>query len=110
MSKFKRKKNQIGTDSYGLPIYHPDKYHHSSSTLKQYVICCHTCKEHGPWQHKMVPDMECHLSKFSIDYVPCENCITFGLSTTREEKVAMMTDKQKAIIKAWEKMQKERKK
>ena len=48
----------------------------------------------------MTPNMECKLELYS----PCEDAITFGLSTTREEKIKMMTKSQQAIIKAWEKL------
>lgn len=109
MSKFKRKKNQIGVDKFGLPIYKREKYHHSSATLEQYVICDHTCKEHGRWSHKIVPNLECKLSALCLDYVPCEECVTFGLNVTREEKVKLMSKSQQALIKAWQKIQQENK-
>ena len=136
MSKFKRKKNQIGVDKFGLTIYKRDlctcvheasqhnlkgkcsiedcsckgAYHHSSATLEQYVICDgHICEVHGKWSHKMVPNMECKLSVLNLDYVPCEECITFGLNVTREEKIKMMSKSQQNIIEAWKKLKENKK-
>ena len=101
MSKFKRKKNEIGVDKQGNPIYRRERYHHSSACLETFSICEHHCMHCSKkWSHKMTPNMECKLELYS----PCEDAITFGLSTTREEKIKMMTKSQQAIIKAWEKL------
>ena len=99
MSKFKRKKNQIGVDKFGLPIYKREKYHHSSATLETFLICEHFCLDcHKKWSHKIAVDISCNLGLYSL----CEDEITFGLNVTREEKVKMMTPSQQSIIKAYE--------
>lgn len=133
----KRKKSlqerQIGVDSFGSPIYKRDvctcehlpekhdskgnctieqclcegNYHHSSSCLPVFSICEHYCPGHfKDWSHKVEPNGVCHLPL----YASCEDCITFGLMVTKEEKLSMMTDSQRAIIKAWKETQQKVKK